>query len=132
MIETSSEIRVRYAETDQMGVVYHSNYFVWFEVSRVEMLDKLDCPYKSLETDGYMLPVLECTAKFMRPARYDDRITIIARIEDKPLLRMTITYEVKRGEELLATGKTVHAFVTKDGMPVKPPARFVSVLKEHF
>ncbi len=132
MIESTSQVRVRYAETDKMGVVYHSNYFIWFEAGRVLLLDECDCPYRELEEQGYMLPVLECSAKFYRPARFDDNITIVTTIVERPLLRIRITYKVLRGEELLAEGATLHAFVSTDGQPIKPPADFVDKMRKLF
>ena len=75
MLSATTEIRVRYAETDKMGVVYHANYFVWFEAARIQLLDDLGLPYNDLEERGYLLPVLECGAKFLQPAHFDDRLT---------------------------------------------------------
>ena len=132
MIESSTQIRVRYVETDQMGIVYHSNYFHWFEIARIHMLDELKIPYIELEKKGYRLPVLDCYAKFIQPALFDDKITIKAKIEDKPLLRIVVTYEVLRGETLLATGKTSHAFVDDKGHAQKPPKEFAEVTKSYF
>ena len=68
MLSASVDIRVRYKETDQMGVVYHANYFTWFEIARIELLDQMGCPYLDLEKKGYLLPVLTCSASFQSPA----------------------------------------------------------------
>ena len=99
--QTTSSVRVRYAETDKMGVVYHSNYLIWFEIGRTTLLKEIGLPYRELETAGFRLPVLEVTAKYLRPAVYDDVLTIITTMREKPLLRITLEYEVRRGEELL-------------------------------
>lgn len=132
MLQSRCQIRVRYAETDKMNVVYHSNYFVWFEAGRIQLLDEYGCPYIDLEAQGYMLPVLECSAKFYRPARFDDRLDIITTIAERPLLRIAISYQVKRGDELLAEGATLHAFVSPEGQPQRPPPDFVMKMKAQF
>ena len=124
MIVTRAPVTVRYAETDMMGIVYHANYLPWFEVARTQLLREQGFPYRQLEADGYRIPVLEVAAKFIRPAVYDDNLTIIATIREKPLLRIRLDYEVRRGDELLATGFTLHAFIDRDGRPVRPPAAF--------
>lgn len=122
MIESRAEVVVRYAETDMMGVVYHGSYLPWFEVGRTTLLKELGLSYKKMEADGYMLPVLEVNAKYLRPAVYDDVLTIVTRLVEKPVLRIRLEYEVRRGEELIATGQTVHAFIDRSGKPVRPPA----------
>jgi acyl-CoA thioester hydrolase len=126
MIQSRTQVVVRYAETDMMGVVYHGNYLPWFEVGRTTLLKELGLPYRQLEADGFRLPVLEVTAKYLRPAVYDDTITIVTTLRERPLLRIRLEYEVRRGEELLATGSTVHAFIDREGKPVRPPASVVS------
>jgi acyl-CoA thioester hydrolase len=122
----TTEIRVRYAETDQMGIVYYANYLVWFEIGRVELLRSLGLAYSQLEKDHQcILPVIEATCRYKSPARYDDRILI----ETWPsLLRNSVikfAYRVLRrgreGEEpmLLAEGETVHV-VCDDQLNKKP------------
>lgn len=132
MIQTRVQVTVRYAETDMMGIVYHANYLPWFEVARTQLLREQGFPYRQLEADGYRVPVLEVTAKFLRPALYDDTVTVVATIREKPLLRIRIDYEVFRGEELLATGHSAHAFCDTKGQPTRPPAVFVAKMAEAF
>ena len=132
MIESRTQVTVRYAETDMMGVVYHGNYLPWFEVGRTTLLKEMGLAYRQLEAEGYRLPVLEVGAKYFRPARYDDTITIVTRLPDRPLLRIRLEYEVRRGDELLATGFTVHAFIDHEGKPVRPPASAVAVFQAAF
>ena len=132
MIESRTQVTVRYAETDMMGVVYHGNYLPWFEVGRTNLLKELGLPYRQLEEAGFRLPVLEVAARYLRPAVYDDTVTIVTRLHDQPLLRIRLEYEVKRGEELLATGHTVHAFIDREGRPVRPPASAVAVFNAAF
>jgi acyl-CoA thioester hydrolase len=132
MIRSEAHVTVRYAETDMMGIVYHANYLPWFEVARTQLLREQGFPYRQLETDGYRIPVLEVSAKYLRPALYDDTLTIVAHIREKPLLRIRIDYEVRRGEELLATGQSAHAFCDLQGRPTRPPPAFVSRMTELF
>ena len=132
MIESRTQVTVRYAETDMMGVVYHGNNLPWFEVGRTNLLKELGLPYRQLEEAGFRLPVLEVAARYLRPAVYDDTVTIVTRLHDRPLLRIRLEYEVKRGEELLATGHTVHAFIDREGRPVRPPASVVAVFNAAF
>ncbi|HVU24455.1 MAG TPA: thioesterase family protein [Opitutus sp.] len=132
MIQTRATVTVRYAETDMMGIVYHANYLPWFEVARTQLLREQGFPYKQLELDGYRIPVLEVAAKYLRPAVYDDTLVIVATIREKPLLRIRIDYEVRRGEELLATGQSTHAFCDLQGRPTRPPPAFVGRMTELF
>ncbi|WP_159881592.1 acyl-CoA thioesterase [Paenibacillus puerhi] len=115
----SHEIRVRYQETDQMGVVYHANYLTWFEIGRTEMIRSLGVPYEQLEAKGLLLPVVEAEVKFKQPARYDDVVTVHTRLESYTHVRLAFAYEVKRGGDLLVTGTTRHVWVRKDWKPVR-------------
>jgi len=132
MLQSSSQITVRYAETDMMGVVYHGNYLPWFEVGRTNLLKEFGVPYRELEKEGYFLPVLEVQAKYLRPAVYDDTVTILTTLREKPSLRITLEYEVRRGDVVLATGKTVHAFIDRAGRPSRPPAVFTEKMNRLF
>jgi acyl-CoA thioester hydrolase len=132
MIQSRVQVTVRYAETDMMGIVYHANYLPWFEVARTALLREQGFPYRQLETDGYRIPVLEVSAKFVRPALYDDTLTVVATMKEKPLLRIRLEYEVFRGEELLATGHSSHAFCDLHGRPTRPPAAFVAKMSALF
>lgn len=128
MIHTISNIRVRYAETDRMDVVYHSNYFVWFETARILMLDQIGIPYLGLEADGYLIPVLSVTADYRLPARFDDRLEIHLFMREKPRARFKFEYEVRRDGELLAKATTSHGFMDKTGKGLRPPAEFLEKL----
>ncbi|WP_081890319.1 acyl-CoA thioesterase [Paenibacillus tyrfis] len=112
-------LRVRYQETDQMGVVYHANYLNWFEVGRTEMIRELGLPYQALETRGLLLPVIEADLKFRSPARYDDLVTIDTKVVELTSLRIRFAYEIKRGEEMLVTGGTQHVWLNQDWKPVR-------------
>ncbi|HVS52254.1 MAG TPA: thioesterase family protein [Opitutaceae bacterium] len=132
MIQSRAQVTVRYAETDMMGVVYHGNYLPWFEIGRTTLLKEIGLSYRQLEEDGFRLPVLEVTAKYLRPARYDDTLTIVTTLREKPLLRIRLDYEVRRGDELLATGETVHAFIDRAGNPIRPPAHAAEAFRAAF
>ncbi|MGJ8650650.1 MAG: acyl-CoA thioesterase [Opitutaceae bacterium] len=121
MIHTISKIRVRYAETDRMDVVYHSNYLIWFETARILMLDEIGIPYTGIEKRGLLLPVLTVSAAYKSPARFDDRLEVHLYMREKPRARMRFEYEVKRGDELLATGETTHGFMDLKGKGMRPP-----------
>jgi acyl-CoA thioester hydrolase len=125
MIQSRVQIAVRYAETDMMGVVYHGSYLPWLEVGRTTLLKEIGLPYRELEAGGYFLPVLEVALKYVRPARYDDTVTVVTTLRERPLLRIELTYELQRDGELLATARTVHAFIDRSGKPVRPPAAVV-------
>jgi acyl-CoA thioester hydrolase len=132
MLQSRASVTVRYAETDMMGIVYHGSYLPWFEIGRTTLLKEIGLPYRELETAGFRLPVLEVSAKYLRPAVYDDVLTILTTMREKPLLRIALDYEVRRGEELLATGRSLHAFVDLRGRPVRPPAAMVAKMNAIF
>jgi acyl-CoA thioester hydrolase len=132
MIQSRVQVTVRYAETDMMGIVYHANYLPWFEVGRTTLLKEIGIPYRRLEEEGFRLPVLEVTAKYLRPAVYDDTLDVTSTVSERPLLRIRIAYEVRRAGELLATGTTLHAFVDRDGRPVRPPPWAVELFNKAF
>lgn len=114
------EIRVRYQETDQMGVVYHGNYFTWFEIGRTAFLREMGYSYKDLEKENIMLPVVEAKCNYKEPAKYDDEIIIEAKVKELKGIRITFEYSIirKADERLLATGTTTHAFVDTNLKPV--------------
>ncbi|MFZ5966446.1 MAG: acyl-CoA thioesterase [Bacillota bacterium] len=113
-------IRVRYQETDQMGVVYNGNYYTWFEVGRAEYFRSIGYTYAKLEKEGIILPVVESQCEYKIPAKYDDEILIRTRIAKIKGVRLEFNYEILRKEDeaVLAKGRTVHAFVDKALKPV--------------
>ena len=132
MIQSRVQVTVRYAETDMMGIVYHGSYLPWFEIGRTTLLKDHGISYRELEAAGYRLPVLEVGVKYLKPAFYDDTLTIVTTLEEKPVFRIQLAYEVRRGDELLATGQTVHAFIDREGRPVRPPPHFSQRMSELF
>lgn len=129
-LRSSSKIRVRYAETDQMGVAYHGNYFAWFEVGRTDLLRGLGCTYRDLEAQDLRLPVIETRVRFARPARYDDELEIRTRLVEMTGVRLTFEYQVVRlGDQApLAEGTTSHAAVDGSGRPRRLPEELRRVL----
>ena len=115
------QIRVRYQETDQMGVVYHANYLTYFEMARTESLRSLGKTYRDLEESGCFLVVNKAECSYKRPAKYDDLITVRTFIERATHVKIEHRYEVYRDEELLATGRTVLAAVDCDGRIIRVP-----------
>jgi len=115
--EVRTAFRVRYAETDQMGLAYYANYLVWFEVMRGDFMRALGVPYTELEAQGYYLPIIEAQVRYAAPARYDDAIEVVARIKKVGSRSVTFVYRVEREGKPLATGWTVHCPMGKNGKP---------------
>jgi acyl-CoA thioester hydrolase len=130
MQSASALVRVRYAETDQMGVVYYANYFVWFEVGRCELLRTLGWTYREMEADGYMLPVIDAACEYRQPARYDDELEIRTEGSLVSPVRVEFRYTVvRRGDDtVVASGRTSHAALNKAGRPCRLPDRIRRLL----
>jgi acyl-CoA thioester hydrolase len=112
--------RVRYKDTDQMGVVYYANYFVWFELGRSEYFRELGMSYKDLEQNELFLPVVEAYCKYHYPARYDDELSIITTLSMMQEVKLGFRYDIIniKDDKALASGETIHAFVNEKGKPV--------------
>ena len=120
--EHTTQYRVCYADTDQMGVVYYANYFMLFERARTELLRLNGLSYKEIEEQGFMLPVLEAHAKYHRPARYDDLLDVTARVVEFDGLKLKTACEVKRDGVLLVDGDVTLVFLNaQTGRPSRPP-----------
>jgi acyl-CoA thioester hydrolase len=122
---SSTTLRVRYAETDRMGVVYYANYLVWFEVARTDLLRATGWTYREMEETGVMLPVIEARCEYRRPARYDDEIEIQTVVRLASPVRMEFSYDViiKSTRQVAAVGATVHAATDSEGRPRRLPDR---------
>lgn len=134
MYTHTTKVRVRYAETDQMAYVYHGNYAQYYEVGRVEMLRSLGMTYRGMEEDGVMMPVLELKGKFIKPAFYDQEITIKTIVENLPTARIHFRYELyNEQEELIHIGETTLVFISIDKKrPTSPPANFMDKIRGYF
>jgi acyl-CoA thioester hydrolase len=127
--EHTTELRVRYSETDQMGTFYNSRVLEWFEVGRTELLRALGLPYTEMEQRGAMLPLVEAHVEFLGRARYDDllRITARAGIEGKARVRFEVAIDHADGRRI-AKGYTVHAVTDASGKATRPPVWLIEVL----
>jgi acyl-CoA thioester hydrolase len=134
MYRSETTIRVRYGETDQMGYVYYGFYAMYYEVARVESLRKLGLTYKEIEGMGIIMPVLENRSRFIAPARYDEMLTVVATIRNKPSVKISFEYEIlNEKQELIHTGETVLAFINKQtNRPCRPPQEMMNVLEPFF
>ena len=130
MTPFETTVRVRYAETDAMGVVHHSRYFVWLELTRIEWLKACGLDYKKLEQSGFFLPVIEANLKYHASSFFDDEVRIrLTPPSDIQRVRFTLTYELFRENTYIADGKTVHVFLDKERKLIKPPPFFVEALR---
>jgi acyl-CoA thioester hydrolase len=121
--KTSTQTRVRYSETDQMGVVYHGNYAQFFEMGRTEWLRSLGITYKDMEMNGIILPVVSLNLNFIKSALYDDILTIHTFLKKEPMVKIEFNYEIKNQlDELICTGSSVLAFMNSKNMkPTRCP-----------
>ena len=131
MKKSESKIRVIYADTDAMGIVYHANYFRWFEIGRTELLREMGVVYAELESEGYYLPLTKSTCHYLAPARYDD--LIIVETEISYFRRASIKFDYiiwdEKKENILVEGCTLHAFINNDGKIVRAPGELVEKIK---
>ncbi len=134
MFTHTTKLRVRYGETDQMGYMYYGNYAEFFEVGRVEMLRSLGLTYSGMEADGVMMPVLEMKCKYLRPARYDEEISIKVTMDKMPGVKIHFRYDLYNDqEEHIHTGETLLAFINMStNRPSLPPQQFLDKLKPFF
>lgn len=134
MVKGEINLRVRYSETDKMGYVYYGNYAAYLEVGRVELMRQLGLSYRKLEDDGIMLPVADFHIKYIKPAYYDDEITVITKIVRKPVTKIEFEYEMYNKEGvLLNTAETLLVFVDiKSKRPCKAPKEFLEKTAPYF
>jgi acyl-CoA thioester hydrolase len=131
MVFSETKIRVRYADTDQMKIVYYAKFLEYFEQGRSDLLRQIGMPYPEIEKMGYMLPVVEAHAEYINSARYDEELTVRTIIEEIPQVRVRIQYLVYRDkpEHVLVKGYTIHSFVNAAKMaPARAPAAFTEML----
>ncbi len=133
MLTHTTNIRVRYAETDQMNAVYYANYFIYFEQGRTELLRTIGLAYTELEKMGYILPVIEAHARYFKSAAYDHPINVITILRSVPTAKIEIEYEVRDSEtdQLIATGYTIHGFVKANTRkPTRAPKSFIDLIEK--
>ena len=134
MYISETSVRVRYAETDQMGYVYYGNYATYYEIARVESLRQLGLTYKEIEAMGVMMPVLENHSRFIAPARYDDLLRIVTTLREKPGVKIKFEYDIYNGENaLIHKGETVLVFINKEtNRPCRQPPAMERALQRFF
>ena len=133
MFKHTSEIRVRYADTDKMGFVYYGKYFEYFEQGRSDLLRAIGLPYPEVERQGIFLPVIEASARYRKSASYDELIVLETMVPEMPVARIRLEYRVIRDgeEEPLVEGHTVHSFLNSStGRPTRAPSFFVQTLEK--
>ena len=134
MYESKTQVRVRYAETDQMGYVYYGNYLTYYEVARVECLRQIGVVYKDLEGMGIMMPVRESHSTYIAPAKYDELLTIVTQVPEMPTAKMKFRYKVlNEVDEVIHKGETVLVFVAMEtGRLCRCPEAMKTLLLPHF
>lgn len=134
MLQIKTQIRVRYADTDKMGVVYHSNYAVYFEVGRTEMFREIGLPYDEMEKNNVMLPLVDLHINYKRPAKYDDLLTVVTTIKEMPGVKVHFDYEVlNENGDLLCDGYTTLVFIDMErNRPTRMPDSIGNVLAKYF
>jgi len=132
MHEHVTKFRVRYAEVDPMGYVYHGNYASYYEVGRTELMRNMGSSYKKLEDEGVMLPVIHLECHFIRPARYDDELSILTRIQRFTRTQITFSYRIyNQNNHLINEGLTTLVFVNRSTMkPRKAPDWFSEMIEK--
>lgn len=133
MVRHTSDIRIRYADTDQMKFAYYGKFFEYFEQGRSDLLRDIGLPYTRVEEMGLLLPVIEAHASYKKAARYDDLLHVVTILRETPVARVRLDYEVTRDGEkdLLAEGYTIHSFVNAEtGKPTRAPAQFVEAIEK--
>ena len=131
MYSFDAKLCVRYYETDQMGIVHHSNYVRYYELARTEMMIHLGFSYGTMEKEGVMMPVVSASSKYIKPAYYEDELTVRITVKDLPTARMYFFYEIfNQHGELINTGETCLSFTNMTtNRPCRPPQRLIDMMK---
>ncbi|MDZ7344998.1 MAG: acyl-CoA thioesterase [candidate division KSB1 bacterium] len=133
MIVNTTLVRVRYADTDKMGITYYGKYLEWFEVGRTELLREIGFPYSKMEAEGIGLPVIEVHCRYHRAALYDQLLRVVSTVASMPRGTVRIDYKIFNDDEvLLVEGYTIHSFLGKLGRSVRPPKSFLEALQPYF
>jgi acyl-CoA thioester hydrolase len=133
VIQHRHKIKIYYKDIDQMGIVYYSRYFEFFEVARTELLKSIGLDVTEIEKEGYFLPVISAHCNYRQGARFEEIIMIISSIKKLPHPTLRIDYEIQdfTTQKILVTGYTDHAFINQNDKPVRPPKNVISKLKKH-
>jgi acyl-CoA thioester hydrolase len=132
MFESQTKLTVRYAETDKMGIVHHSNYPIWFEAGRTDFIKKMGLPYSKIEESGFMLPLIELNCSYKGSTRYEDEVVVKTRIKEFTLTRIVFHYEIYKNNEteIVTSGETEHVWTNREMKPIniKKQAPFIHEL----
>jgi len=129
-LEHTTKFRVRFVDTDKMGIVYNGNYLSFFETGRNELMRNAGLPYTVVEKNGYMLPLIDSYAKYINPAKYDDLLNICAKLNYSEGIKIIFNYNIFVNDTTITTGYTRHVFVKKENMtPVRPPKLFLDTIR---
>jgi acyl-CoA thioester hydrolase len=132
MIQHTVTFRVRYAETDKMGIAHHSSYLLWFEMARIELMRSIGLSYAQFEKDGYLMPVLEMHVQYKKAVIFDQLLHITASIEQKPKAKLTYNYKISDGKNIICEGHSLHGYMNFQNKAIKPPKTFLIKMNEYF
>jgi len=127
-VRNTTHVRVRYAETDQMGIVYHANYLVWMEIARTEICAAMGFRYKDLESDGVLMAVTEAHCRYLSAAKYDDEISVTAILTEANRRFFAFDYEISCEGRKVASGQTRHIFLSRELRPTRLPDKYAALL----
>ncbi|MEJ2542726.1 MAG: thioesterase family protein [Calditrichaceae bacterium] len=132
MIQNTITFRVRYAETDKMGIAHHSSYVLWFEMARIELMRSIGISYAQFEKDGYLMPVLEINLQYKKAVTFDQLLNITASINQKPKARFKYNYQISNRDEIICEGYSIHGYMNLQNKAIKPPKAFLNKINEYF
>ena len=132
MLSFNHSIKVRYVETDAMQRVHHSNHLIWFEECRIELLNHMGIPYEQLEASGFYIPVISANIEYLRPASFNESLTVSIALQDKPKVRFKFDYTIQNKEDLIARGQTEHTFINQNNKVIRPPEIFNQAVDKYW
>ena len=132
MLSFNHSIKVRYVETDAMQRVHHSNHLIWFEECRIELLNQMGIPYEQLEASGFYIPVISANIEYLKPASFNESLTISIALQDKPKVRFKFDYTIQNKEDLIARGQTEHTFINQNNKVIRPPEIFNQAVDKYW
>ena len=132
MLSFNQSIKVRYVETDAMQRVHHSNHLIWFEECRIELLNHMGIPYEQLEASGFYIPVISANIEYLKPASFNESLTISIALQDKPKVRFKFDYTIQNKESLIARGQTEHTFINQNNKVIRPPEIFNQAVDKYW
>ena len=132
MLSFNHSIKVRYVETDAMQRVHHSNHLIWFEECRIELLNHMGIPYEQLEASGFYIPVISANIEYLKPASFNESLTISIALQDKPKVRFKFDYTIQHKKDIIARGQTEHTFINQNNKVIRPPEIFNQAVDKYW